>query len=383
MTRALCGIALGVIAVASSAWAEASPRVLLWPQHPGVELAAAEREAIAHGVSLVASAALWDQLDAAASALARDDERRFERIQSALDDARRAFLEQRFDDQVEILARLEDEALELLARPEHRELLWDVQFARGLAHLVRGEEGDVARARERFELCAALDADRRPPREIYGPDVAQAFAQARASRGSKAPVPAAIRASPPDAPVTVDGRPILAPRRRVALRPGLHVVRASAPAHKPRATIVRAERGSAIDLALDPAATDDPIARLAAAWQEGELSPASPTGRRALADVARSVGADRVWVIGEDDVRIRSIDARHAEDTGHYADVEAASRALRGEAGLLATDSPVEASTPIYRRWQLWAGASVVAAAVTAAAFTLGRDGSRLRVYAP
>jgi hypothetical protein len=384
MRRALRVLALVIPLAGASGTAAATPRVLLWPHTPEAELAAAEREALARGVELVDSAQLWRQLEQAAEALARDEERLFARIDEARRDARRAFLEQRFDEKVEILAKLEAAALELLSRPAHVELLWEVQLARGLAYLYRGDEDDQARARERFELCVALAPDRAPARELYGPDVAQAFAQARAARDAESPRPTAIRARPPDARVTVDGQLVLDLRRPRALRPGLHVVRASAPGFQPRAQLVRVEQGEAIELALEPSPTGDPVARLAAGWRDGEVRAATASGRSALTQLARSVGADHLWLVAEGDARIRDLDVARPDAVAIHADVAAATRALRGQGDALVQDSPTrEPRKPLYRRWQLWAGAGVVAAAATGVALGLSREPARLIVTAP
>ncbi len=376
--------AIAMFALAPAA-ASADQRVVLWPKHPDVELEGAAAIAEVEGVALVS---LRRVTEAQGEAMARREAREAQaltRLDDALTRARNAYLEQRFADMAELLAEAEERTLSLTTRPERAELLWELQLQRGIAYLYRGEEGDAARALDRFTLCVELDGERRPARETYGPDVSRAFSRAKAERELERPWPLRIDVVPGDARVAIDGRPVIENRRGVMLRPGLHVVHASGAGYRPEARIVRVTRGDELAFELEPDEDGDPMAQAARAWAAGDLAPGTTTGRRALARVAREVGADEAWLIGEgDDPEVVALAASGEGLARRHTSIAGAADALRSAAGDAAAQADLPRSSRFYHRWWVWAGAGAVAAgaAITAAAL-LPREPSRLRVFPP
>jgi hypothetical protein len=390
----------GVSAGAVRADAPARARVLIWPRDGRTDAHGAEAALAARGWTVAPFAAIAARLgELGARADAREGEV-LDAVQAGLERARQAYLEQRFDDMIAGLEGLEQEALDVLAQPAHAAVSWELSFQLGLAHharaAVRGGGEDRDRARARFGLALALDPARRPLRELYGPDVSAAFAEALSASEAVPPRPVRLEVTPADAAVVVDGAPLpdlgVAAAGRVRhLRPGLHVVRAAAPGYQTGAVLVTVDQGRAVRLALHERRDADPLARIDASWSAGSLVPGSVSGQRALAAVAASVGAAVVVVIdassGDGAVTAQALSATRVD-----AAVQAGSA---GEAALLAlarwhgrapvTGAGRSARSPAWwQRWWLWAGVGGAIAAGAAAALLLDRDDTeRWQIYVP
>jgi hypothetical protein len=408
-------LALGASAGAGTARADAparasgGPRVLVWPRDPRTDAHAAEVALAAQGRAV----ARFDSIGARLRELgARAEERESEvldAVQAGLEQARQAYLEQRFDDMIAILAGLEQDALDVLAQPEHAAVLWELAFQRGLAHRARGAARgnleDQAQARARFGLALALDPERRPLRELYGPDVSAAFAEALSANAAVPPRPVRLEVTPADAAVVVDGVPALVPGALPAagpggasagrvrnLRPGLHVVRAAAPGYETDAALVTVDEGRAVRLALRERRDPDPLARIDASWSAGSLVPGSASGQRAVAAVAASVDAAAVVVIdaasGNGRFTAQALSATRV-DPAVQADTAGEAVALAmarwdGQVPVTSGAGAVAGQPAWWQRWWLWAGVGGAIAAGTAAVLLLDRDSTeRWQIYVP
>src|SRR5262245_38258469 len=201
-------------------------RVVVWPQAPEDNVAAATAVVRDAGHDVVPFAPIGDRLRARGEDAARAEKEVLSAVEAGLAGARGAYLKQDFAGMARGLAAIEAVALPVVARPSHTAVLWELEFQRGLAELARR---DAATARKHFTLALELDEQRTPRRDLYGPDVVRAFAEAADARGAVPPRPAAVRATPPDARVVIDGVPVIDNRAPRNVRPGLHVVAAAAP----------------------------------------------------------------------------------------------------------------------------------------------------------
>jgi hypothetical protein len=405
----------GALAGTGTARADAPARapgaapVLVWPRDPRTDAHAAEVALAAQGRPVARFDAIGARLrELGAQAEARESEV-LDAVQAGLERARQAYLEQRFDDMIATLTALEQDALDVLAQPEHVAVLWELSFQLGLAHrargAVRGDREDQAQARARFGLALALDPERRPLRELYGPDVSTAFAEALSAAAAVPPRPVRLEVTPADAAVVIDGVAALGPAAMPApgtagagvgrvrhLRPGLHVVRAAAPGYETGAALVTVDEGRAVRLALRERRDPDPLARIDASWSAGSLVPGSVSGQRAIAAVAASADAAVVVVIDAASENGRftaqALSATRV-DPAVQADTagEAAAMALArwdGQAPVTASGGAVAGRPPWWQRWWLWAGVGGAIAAGTAAVLLLDRDGAeRWQIYVP
>jgi hypothetical protein len=397
-------LALGASGGAGTARADApapasgAARVLVWPRDPRTDAHAAEVALAAQGRTVARFDAIGARLrELGARAEARESEV-LDAVQAGLEQARQAYLEQRFDDMIATLAGLEQDALDVLAQPEHAAVLWELAFQRGLAHrargAARGDLEDQAQARARFGLALALDPERRPLRELYGPDVSAAFTEALSANAAVPARPVRLEVTPADAAVVVDGVPALVPGALPAagpggagagrvrnLRPGLHVVRAAAPGYETGAVLILRERRDA-----------DPLARIDASWSAGSLVPGSASGQRVIAAVAASVDAAVVVVIdaasGNGQFTAQALSATRVdpavqEDTSGEAAALALAR-WEGQVPVTGSAGAVAAQPAWWQRWWLWAGVGGAVAAGTAAVLLLDRDSTeRWQIYVP
>ena len=321
-------------------------------------------------------------------------------VENALDRVRKAYLEQRFDDMLIALAPLEGDALDILAQPAHRAVLWRVEFLLGLAYLSRNHEGDDELTRERFSRAITIDPKRRPDVELYGPDVAAAFARVLAARSTMVARPLRISAKPTDARVIIDGVPIVDIGQPVSLLPGTHFVYASAPGYIPNAFTVTVARRGTIEVPLERVRSQDPVERIGPAWAVGDLRPQTASGRAAIRALMVGLKVDVAIVIhapsGSDTVVARVITSQRASaPISGKNTLEALEAALSriGRDGRLATRDNAVAEpskstwspkrVPMYRRWWFWLSIGAVSGVAFITVRQARNEESRLRVLAP
>mgnify|MGYP001212994071 CR=1 FL=1 len=244
-----------------------------------------------------------------------------------------------------LLAVERDHLLDLATEPGCA-TLWQLQFRLGLS---AGSDAD-ARA-QHYATALALDAEARPDRALYGPDVAQAFVEVVEARATSPSRTLKLTTTPADATVAVDCHEVDR-AKDIAVRPGRHVVVVSAPGYLPVARLVVVDDSGAPDpIELWAASEGDPAAAFGAGW----LGPWDPggvstrTGLRAIAKrehadvlVALSTDADgwraQGWLVDPPKTAERTETARVRGDDA----TEAARRALAWvtDAGTIATPAP-------------------------------------------
>jgi len=378
MSPRLAPLSVVAVLALASATADAAPAtgVLVWPTAPGQDTAGAERAVTEAGFRVVPFAPVGARLAAHGDAARERETAVLELVEVGLAEVRRAYLEQRFDDMLVALARIEGDALEVVARPEHRAVLWEIEFQMGLAYHSRRGDSDAALARARFELCLALDPERRPERELYGPEVAAAFADALDARSKKTPRPVRIAVGPSDARVVVDGVPLVDSSLPRNLRQGMHAVAASAPGFAPTAFLAAIDTDNELQLALDRNREADAVDRIGAAWSNRELRANTASGRAAIRAAAAAAGAVAVLIVDIDDTSGAAawlLTADQASEPVRAATVEAAAagaiaplapdgRLRRAPAGADPLAPAPRGPVPIYRRPIFWIAAGAVLA---------------------
>lgn len=180
------------------------------------------------------------------AAQAERDRARRDRVEAALEAAQVEYLDLDFDGAITVLDAAEGDAV-ALARPGRCEGLWELVFRQGLG---RWAKGDEAEAGARFELALALEPERRPLGELYGPDVTAAFLRAVQARSARIARPVSLRIRPADAAVEIDCRAV--DEAEPSLRPGLHAVRVTAPGFEPWSGVVDLRVEGSIEVALVP-----------------------------------------------------------------------------------------------------------------------------------
>jgi hypothetical protein len=416
-SRLLGGCLLGLLgATMAPARAEqpvaGQERVLLWPRDPRTDVQPGERALAAAGRAVARFAGLGARLrERGELAEARASEV-LDAVQARLAEARQAYLEQRFDDMIAALDDIEARSLAVLSEPQHVDVLWEVSFQRGLAHRARAARSgpqaasdaapratsDTAQAVARFRLALALDPERRPLRELYGPDVSAAFAEAVSADAAVPQRPVRLEVTPADAIVAIDGVPVVATGsaggRTRHLRPGLHVARASAPGYETGAALVTVDDSRVVRVVLQEHRDPDPLARIDASWSAGVLAPGTASGQRAIVAAAASVGAGLVIVVDAASVPGR-VTAQALAGTRVDAPVQADTVAGAVDAALARWEGRVPAPIgiagtaarppPWWQRWWVWAGAGGALAASAAAAVLLTRDNGadRWQIYVP
>jgi hypothetical protein len=352
--------------------AGAAPGVVVWGG--GVEDERAVAEA---GFEPVPFSPIAERLAAARDAAAARETAALDAVEAGLRDVRAAYLEQRFDDMLVALAGLEGDHLDVLSMSEHIAALWDVEFQLGLAYHARRADGDAARARERFALALAIDGNRRPEKDLYGPRVAAAFADAVAARDAETPRPVRVVPAPADALVVVDGVPVVDRTRPRSLRTGWHVVRAVAPGYDALASLVRVTGG---ELALPLPAAADGIGA-------AEPTPATDSGLRALRAIAGAAGAAIVVHVERGGGSVRAIVVTRDAVSEPISAVVAALARIAPD-GSLRAGGPLPPPPPpkpsIWSRWWFWTGVGAIAVgaiAIGVAASSGGPD--HLRVFGP
>ena len=353
--------------------ASAQP-TLVFPEEPGIDVAPIEAALADAGIEVVAFAPRARALRAAAARARQADAAALDRVQKGLERARAAYLRQRWNDALAELDAIESGELERLARPSQKRLLWDLQLQRVLILRARNKRGDRAAMGRRIELALAVDPERRPAPEIYGPEIATAFAAAAA--GSRVARPVSLVVDPPSARVVIDGVPRLDPDRGVLLAPGLHVIRASAPGREPAAVIADTRSAKPIELSL---ASDPGVASLASAWLDRQLSSDSAAARDALLSLARSAGAERVIAVARTDDGAR---ARVVGGAGEWRAAATPSEAALVAAGVrrdLGAGPPGSESRSVFGRWWFWTAVGAAAAISAGAIYAISADDGETR----
>ena len=177
---------------------------------------------------------------------AERDQARRDRVEAALEAAQAEYLDLDFDGAITVLDGVEADAV-AVARSGRCEGLWELVFRQGLGRWAKGDEADAG---ARFELALALDPERRPLGELYGPDVTAAFLRAVQARSARIARPVPLRTRPVDAQVEIDCHAV--DEAELSLRPGLHAVRVAAPGFEPWSGVVDLRAGGSIEVTLEP-----------------------------------------------------------------------------------------------------------------------------------
>ena len=359
--------------------------LLLWPRTPTTPVHGTRAAATAEGHHLREFGPLRARLLAEAAAHREATAATLGAVESGLVAARHAYLEQRYDDMIAGLERLEtDAALALNGDLLCSATLWDIEFQLGLAYGARARPGDSLRARDRYALALALDPQRRPDGALYGPDVGFAFLQASDSQRPLRPVHRAVL--PADASVRVDCRPLA---ELPGLRPGLHLLQIDAPGYAADARVIVLPADATIAATLRP----DPDDLIGPLWVTGRLDPAKPSTRAAL----RKLADDRpiVWLAAQYDgqhhvARLILGDQLHDPARGNSPGqaVTAALVGLRSSNNI--PPQPRDEKPRNNRRTRLWVGLATATAAVATVALGLGlglglrpHDSGRLQLVVP
>jgi hypothetical protein len=358
--------------------------VLVWPARADTDTSAALGEVTTAGHSV----ASFEDIRARLSQHGRDakaaESTVLEKVATTLETARTAYLEQRFDDMVTVLDALEGDSLAVLALPRNTTTLWETQFRRGLAELSRG---DRAQAKRRFALALAIDESRSPRRELYGPDVVGAFAEAADARTSAATRAVELAVTPADALLVIDGTPVVDATRPRSMRPGLHAVLATAPGYATTAQIV--EIGAAGPVRIELArASGDAIERIGAAWADGELAATSATRVEAIAAVVVERGVSAALVIdiaADGSGAARLVTASQSTSTIRRGSVAEAARAALARllpSGAIGSGDPTITPDPpkvrddssVLSTWWFWTAVGVATAATVVGIIVLMPD---------
>ncbi len=268
------------------------PRVLVWPQTP----AQADELPTQHPrLELVAPDALVAELERARAEASHEEHARLVQIESGLARAREHYLAQAWEQMGAGLAALESERLAELADPRHCDSLWELELRLALAYRGRKQDGDAARAQQKLALALAIAPQRRPARELFGPDVLAEFLVAVDAAAAKVARPIRVTATPTDAQISIDCA-ALPDDGRVQLRPGLHVLHARAPGYRVHAELFEVPADGREDVVLGAHDEPDPVRRLGLTTADGEL-PMTASGRRALVEAAAARDLAAVVVV--------------------------------------------------------------------------------------
>jgi hypothetical protein len=382
MVTALCLSLLG-----TPAWAE--PAIMVWPGEPGAAVAEAEAALRAEGVEVVPHARVGEASAGYRAAAAEREQAQRERVEAALGAAQQRYLELDLPHMLATLDAAEADAV-ALARPGRCEGLWELEFRQGLGRWARGGEGDEAEAGARFELALALDPERRPLGELYGPDVSAAFLRAVQDRSARFARPVPLRVQPADAHVEIDCRAL--DEREPSLLPGLHAVRVAAPGFRAWSGVVDLRARGSIEVALAALPAEGALAQqLADSTDTDAVDDGSTSAHALVLALARFHGAAAVLVVGrgEAGVRVRpwgSDGIGSAVERPALAPALHAAMRLLDDDGSLRAPAPVVASgpglgegdrrpttpvrKPVVRTWWFWT--IVGSVAITGGALALG-----------
>jgi len=375
-----------LIVVPLAARADDGKRIVVWPQRPGADVTGADVVVREAGFGPVTFSPIGERLRHLGERASTAEGEALDAVQSAFAAARANYLKQDFAGMADALERAEAGALPVLALPRHAAVLWELEFQFGLAELSRG---NTAGAQRRFAFALELDEQRAPKRELYGPAVVRAFTEAADARTGVPPRPVAIRVTPRDARVVVDGLPVVDNALPRGVRPGLHVAIASAPGYLPRAVLVQLAANQPIELVLEPA-TGTAVERIGPSWFDGTLDPGTESGRRAIVDAAVEAGGSGALVIDLDRTRneatARLLLAGDTSPVERRPTASAAAAAvlarLSGPAGHVRIDNGHARHSSVLRSWWLWTAVGVVAAASVGVVFATRGD-DVVRVHSP
>lgn len=302
-------------------------------------------------------------------------------LEGVRDDLARAqalYLEQDYAQMDRVLAEAEARALPLLAVPSACETLWELEFRRGLA--ARGR-ADADAAQARFRLAAALVPQRRPELGYYGPDVAQAFAEAAQAERASVKTPLGFSVMPADGTRVVDCRPVDA--REVEVSMGLHVLWAGAPGHRPEARIVDLSRTQTLRVVL-PADGLRGVDAIAALPDVVELDVSGPSSRAVLLQAARAEADAMVW-LGTDGRtwraqlhlergrgKVHVAGTRAEAITAAVSELDADGTLRMLSPSVQPTPAPAPTRKPLVRRWWFWAATGGVVATAVAVGLAVG-----------
>lgn len=391
MLRALVLVAV-ICALPGSAAAD-DLRVLVWPARPDTDVTAAQAEVTAAKHQLVSFEPIRARLAKFGTEAQSSETASLMAVSETLEIVRTAYTEQRFDDMVDALEGLESGALAVLALPRNKSTLWEVQFQRGLAELSRSKATAAAR---RFELALALDEARSPRKELYGPDVARAFAEAADARTARAARAVKLKVTPADARVIIDGVLVVDPARPRSMRPGLHAVTARAPGYETTAAVIEVGAGGDLELELSRA-TGDAVERIGAAWARGDLDPSSASGLAAIAAVVGEAGATAALVVdatadGGGQARlVAAIDSTPAIRRNSLARAAKAALARLLPSGEIGTGDPQIVGPPpkkkdessLLSKWWFWTAVGAGATIATVVGFVVLKPDDRIRIVPP
>lgn len=355
--------------------------MIVWPED-GARTSADARAVEVAGFESVSG---LDTVEAARETVREDTRVALEAVRADLERAQSLYLEQDFAQMAQVLATAEERALSLLALPGTCDTLWELEFRRGLAALGAADE---TATRARFRLAASLRPDRRPDAAYYGPDVAQAFAEAVEAERAAVRSPFGVTVIPDDATRFVDCGPA---GGETELSMGLHVVWVGAPGFSAHAAVVDVAEASTTRVALAP----DPrrgAEALAALPPEVPVRVTEPSSRTVLWQLLDAEDVDAlVWLEPEGtawEAQLHVRDARgrvHREATRGEAVAAALSELSRQ--GTLVMVAPVverepgpqpEPKRPLVRKWWFWTavGGVVLTAVAVGLAVGLGRTTS-------
>jgi len=294
-----------------------------------------------------------------------DETRAVAEADAALTRARSDYVQVRLAQAIEELQRAEtDHLVGLLASESGRASLVRICSWLGNLQVAAGRRDE---AEARFALALALAPDVDIDRAIFPPEVTAVF-DAVKRRGHGATGSLTIETRPPGADVEVDGRP--APDRTpatVTAGAGWHYVLVRLPGFRPWAQRVRIEAGEvkALPVALGAATRD----RVAADVERvmSEVYPGEP--RRAVQLIAAAANADKVVVVGADEVTLWSAGGKNLASASG-GDARAAAQNLFVEA----VRRPGPRDRPIYRKWWFWTATGAAAVATGALIFALTRE---------
>jgi hypothetical protein len=356
------------------------PVVMVWPGEPAAPVDQAEAVLRAEGIEVVPRAPVREAVAGHRAARTEREQAQRERVEEALEVAQARYLELDFEAAIATLDAAQAEAI-AVARPGRCEGLWELAFRQGLGRWAAGEQAD---ARARFELALALDAERRPLGELYGPDVTAAFLQAVEARSARLARPVPLRVVPTDAAVELDCRAV--DDRAPSVLPGLHVVRVTAPGFRPWAGVVDLGAEPTIEVVLEPVpASREPARRWAEGTDADAVDDGSTSAHAVVLALAHAHGAEAVLVVGHDGEGVR-VRPWGRDGIGSAVERGELEPALRAALGLLDADGELRAPapsvgrapidrdvpgptsrrrTPVVRTWWFWTIVGGVAAGTT------------------
>ncbi len=363
----------------TGAWAR--PAVMVWPGSPQTPVQAVEDALREEAVVVVG----WEETRDALAAHRADADREHHRaLEAALAGSQARYLELKFDGMVKTLEAAWPHAR---ARAGRCDGAWALAFGLGLAYGARRGEGDQRRSLDHYQLALALDPERRPRGELYGPDVTAAFLRAVQQHEGRTARPVSLRVEPHGARVEIDCRAVTGTEPGVAA--GLHLVRITSPGFAPWAGVVDLRGRDVIERRLEPLPPGDPTGRLAMSTDDEAVDDGAARAHALVLALARARDADAVLVVSQVSAGWR-VRPWGRDGIGAAVVRPELETALDAALGLLTDDgrlhAPAPAATsepgsspprrrPVARTWWFWTIIGGVAATGVALALglTVGR----------